>query len=99
MSGEAGDLLREFDVVVTGDDITQGKPSPEAYVLAARELGVLPAECLVIENAPFGVRAARAAGMPCVAICSTLSAHHLQEADIVIDSVMEIPALMLARTT
>jgi pseudouridine-5'-monophosphatase len=59
-----------FDVVVTGDDprIAHGKPAPDIYFLAARELGIEPTRCVAIEDAPAGVDAARAAGMFVVAV-------------------------------
>lgn len=51
-----------FDVVVSGDHVTRAKPAPEAYMLAATMLSVLPAECLVIEDSDTGVAAVRAFG-------------------------------------
>ena len=59
---------RRFQAVVTGDDVTRGKPAPDVFLLAAERLGVPPAGCLVLEDAPLGVAAARAAGMVCVAV-------------------------------
>lgn len=50
------------DVLVTADDVTNGKPDPEGYLAAARKLGVTPGHCLVVEDAEVGVRAARTAG-------------------------------------
>lgn len=58
-------------VLVCAEDVTRGKPSPDAYLLAARELGVSPADCLVVEDAPAGVQAARAAGMTVVGLTTT----------------------------
>jgi beta-phosphoglucomutase len=60
-----------FGAVVTGNDVTQGKPDPQVFLLAAERLGVRPARCVVIEDAPAGVAAARAAGMACVGLLST----------------------------
>jgi HAD superfamily hydrolase (TIGR01509 family) len=57
-----------FDVVVVGDDVERGKPHPEPYLLAARRLGVDPAECLAIEDSPTGVASALAAGCMVVAV-------------------------------
>jgi len=59
-----------FRVVVTGDDprIAHGKPAPDIYLLAARELGAEPAACVAVEDAPAGVEAARAAGMQVIAV-------------------------------
>jgi beta-phosphoglucomutase len=69
-----------FDAIVTGDDVSQGKPDPEPYRTAAAQLGLPPDECLVVENAPLGIRSAKAAGMGCVALETTLSAERLAEA-------------------
>jgi len=57
-----------FQAVATGDEVARGKPAPDVYLLAAGRLGVPPACCLVLEDAPLGVAAARAAGMVCVAV-------------------------------
>ena len=58
-------LLETFPVIVGGDEVRRGKPDPEPFLLAAEKLGASPSECLVLENAPLGIRAARAAGMTC----------------------------------
>lgn len=52
-----------FDVVVTGSEVREGKPAPEIYLLATARLGVAPARSLAFEDAPAGIRSARAAGM------------------------------------
>lgn len=57
--------------LVTADDVTQGKPAPEPYLSGARRLGLAPARCLVIEDAPAGVQAGRSAGMQVLSIAST----------------------------
>jgi len=57
-----------FQAIATGDDVVHGKPAPDIYLLAADRLGVPPACCLALEDAPLGVAAARAAGMVCVAV-------------------------------
>ena len=69
-----------FDAIVTGDEVTRGKPDPEPYRLAAARLGTDPTECLVIENAPLGLRSAAAAGMHRVALETTLPADQLSTA-------------------
>lgn len=74
--------LREaFDFVASRDDVEHGKPDPEIYLLVARELEVSPAECLVIEDSPSGVKAALAAGMSCIAVTTpfTREAIHAQK--------------------
>lgn len=78
--------LEWFDAVITGDDVTRKKPDPEIYLLAATRLGLDPAVCVVFEDAPVGVQAARAAGCRCIAVTNTVSPEELSEADIVVDS-------------
>lgn len=65
--GTAG-LLEMFQAVVTRDDVQNPKPHPEPYLLAARHLGVAPAQCLAIEDSHAGIRAAHAAGMQTVMV-------------------------------
>ncbi len=60
---EASGLLPRFDAICTSSDVEHPKPAPDIYLLAARSLGVDPAQCLVLEDSPTGVRAALAAGM------------------------------------
>ncbi len=57
-----------FDLLVTGDEVTYGKPHPEPYLLAAAQLGVDPAACMAIEDSPTGVASATAAGVPVLAV-------------------------------
>lgn len=57
-----------FRVVVSGDDVTRGKPAPDIYLLAAERLGLAPVCCLALEDALLGVESARAAGMTCVVV-------------------------------
>ena len=75
-----------FETIVSGDDVRQGKPDPEIYRMAAQRLGVDPGECVVIEDAPAGVEAAKAAGMRCIAVTNSVSREQLQGADLVVDS-------------
>jgi sugar-phosphatase len=87
--------LRAPEVVVTFDDVTHGKPHPEPYLLAAERLGVDPARCVVFEDAPAGLAAARAAGCTTVAIAGT---HPLDDlhADLVVTSLAELRTLPAA---
>ena len=73
-----------FDAVVGAHDVTRGKPHPDLFLLAAQRMGVDPAECLVFEDAPHGIEAARRAGMRAVAIATTLPADELGAPDHVI---------------
>ncbi|SED75506.1 sugar-phosphatase [Jiangella alba] len=76
-------------VVVTADDVLRGKPHPEPYLLGAQRLGIEPGRCVVVEDAPSGIAAARAAGMAVVGIVSTHEARQL-EADLVAGSPAEV---------
>ncbi len=64
-------------LLVGAEDVAQGKPHPEGYLRAAQLLGVEPARCVVVEDAPVGVEAARAAGMKVIAVLTTHSAERL----------------------
>ena len=74
-------------LLITGDDVTRGKPEPEPYLLAASRLGLQPAECIVIEDAPAGIQAGKRAGMQVLAIAFTYPRQQLRssEADVFID--------------
>jgi sugar-phosphatase len=71
-------------VMITADDVANGKPHPAPYLKGAELLGASPAECLVIEDAPAGIQSAHASGMKVIALTSTYPAAALNEADIVI---------------
>jgi mannitol-1-/sugar-/sorbitol-6-phosphatase len=77
-------------VLISADDVEHGKPDPEPYLKGARLLGVNPAECLVIEDAPAGIESAHAAGMKVIALMSTYPASELEEADSVIDALSQL---------
>jgi beta-phosphoglucomutase-like phosphatase (HAD superfamily) len=70
-------LQQRPDAIVGGDEGLPGKPEPALFLEAARRLGVAPAQCVVFEDAPFGIEAAGRAGMRAVAICSTHTASEL----------------------
>ena len=73
-----------FSVLVTGNDVTEGKPSPEPYLKAVEMLKVQKNECMVIENAPMGVESAKKAGLYCIAIPTYVEPELLKNADIVL---------------
>jgi len=93
------DLFACFHTVVSGDLVCFGKPDPEPYLRAVNALRLLPRECLVIENAPFGIESAREAGLACVAVATSLPAEHLQDADRIVGSLEELRALLLPAGT
>lgn len=80
----------EIDEVVTIDDVTRGKPAPDPFLEAARRLGVDPADCLVCEDAPSGVAAAKEAGCAVLAVTTTTPASGLTGADLVVESLADV---------
>lgn len=76
-------IVKYFDVIVTVDDINNGKPHPEPYLKAMKKLDSEPAETLVIENAPLGIISAKEAGADCYALETTLDGSHLKGADMI----------------
>ncbi|MFQ5430162.1 MAG: HAD family hydrolase [Phycisphaerae bacterium] len=85
-----------LDAIVTGADVTRGKPDPQVFQLAAERLTLPPGSCIVIEDAPAGVEAARRAGMRCVALAGTTPADALAAADRVVHRLDEIDAAGLS---
>ena len=79
----------DFDVRIFADMIRHKKPHPEVYLTAAKTLGMEPKECLVIEDAPSGLEAGRAAGMKCLALTTSFPAEELTLADWIIKDLSE----------
>jgi len=79
-----------FDVKVAKNHVKSGKPNPEIYFKAASLLEVQPHECVVFEDSIIGVKAAKSAGMKCVAIINTYTAEDLKNADILIKKYKDI---------
>jgi len=77
-------------VMVTADDVAKGKPDPAPYLRGAELLGVNPAECLVIEDAPAGIKSAHAGGMKVIGLTSTYPAAALSEADAVVKKLSQL---------
>jgi mannitol-1-/sugar-/sorbitol-6-phosphatase len=77
-------------VLVTADDVAHGKPNPEPYLKGAERLGFDPSDCLVIEDAPAGIQAARSGAMKVIGITSTYNAGALEHADTVIGNLNQI---------
>ncbi len=78
------DLRRHFDAIVGATDVARGKPHPDVFLEAAKRCGAEPADCIVFEDAPLGVEAARRAGMRAVVLTTTLPAEAFAEFDNVI---------------
>ncbi|WP_433325435.1 HAD-IA family hydrolase [Spirillospora sp. CA-294931] len=81
------------EIVVTAELVTHGKPDPSGYLLAAERLGVDPGECLVIEDAPAGVRAGLAAGATVLAVATSHDASELTEAHLVVPDLSGVSAV------
>jgi HAD superfamily hydrolase (TIGR01509 family) len=90
-----------FSCIRTAEDVVRTKPSPELFLSAAACLGVQPAVCLVVEDSPHGIQAARAAGMGCVAVPGPITRQlELPPADLVIESLDALPLVeILSRFT
>jgi mannitol-1-/sugar-/sorbitol-6-phosphatase len=76
-------------VLVTADDVRRGKPDPEPYLLGARRVGADPARCLVVEDAPAGLAAARSAGMRSIGVTTTHTAADL-DAHVVVEGLQNL---------
>lgn len=79
-----------FNVTVCGSDVQNGKPHPEPYLKALSKLSIKASQAVVIENAPFGIRSAKAAGLTCLALETSLPKRFLTQADCVFDSYSQI---------
>jgi len=79
-----------FDAIACGREVTEGKPSPQIFLLAAEKLKAEPAGCVVIEDAVAGVTGAKRAGMKCVAVANSHPGEKLQEADLIVTSLESV---------
>jgi beta-phosphoglucomutase len=87
-------LSNLFEVIVTGDSVSKGKPAPDPYLKALDSLGIKADEAFVIENAPYGIQSAKSAGLVCIAVTTSLPKEYLQDADVILDSVEEVRKLL-----
>ena len=78
-----------FEVIISGNDITKGKPDPQVFLMAAERLKVLPSESVVFEDATLGVEAAKRAGMRCVGIDRDNHPDLFNKADVVVRDLSE----------
>jgi HAD superfamily hydrolase (TIGR01509 family) len=77
-------------VYINGNDVKNKKPDPELFLLAARYMGIEPANCVVIEDAPNGVQAAKAAGAKCIAVTNSTDAANLCQSDLICESLEQV---------
>lgn len=85
-----GTLQSYFKTIVTSDDVKHTKPDPEGYLLAAKQIEVNPENCVVIEDTPVGIQAAKAADMRVVAVCTSHNANQLTSADMIVNRLSDI---------
>ena len=99
-------LTDDFVIIVSADEVEKGKPHPEGYLLAYKKIREIfsgysdlrPDECLVLEDAPVGIKAAKAAGMTCIAVAHYRPTEQLAEADRVLSDLIGIcPTTLLVR--
>ncbi len=86
-----------FQAIVYGREVTEGKPSPQVFLLAAKKLGVEPEHCAVIEDALAGVAAAKRAGMRCIAVTNTHPKENLSQADLIVDTLEKVTVADIER--
>lgn len=89
-------ILERFEVIVGGDMVTKGKPNPDIFLKAAELLELSPAECIVVEDSPAGIRAACAAGMKAVLVPdrAAITEEIIAMSDVVLRSLQDMPAYM-----
>ena len=88
---EIGLSSSAFDATINGLDVEKKKPFPDIYIKAAERIGLKPEECLVVEDAVSGIKAAKAAGCKCLAVTTSFERAKLSEADWICKSLEEVP--------
>lgn len=88
--GEVLGLKRYLTILVSGETVPRGKPAPDIFLKAARDLGIEPEHCLVIEDAVAGVQAAHAAGMRCIAVAGNRDLPGLRQAELMVKDLTEV---------
>jgi HAD superfamily hydrolase (TIGR01509 family) len=89
-------LIDRFGAVVSGEEVSNGKPDPEIFLLAARRLAVAPGSCVAVEDSPHGVRAAIAAGMACLGVVTAYSTPDQLQATRIVASLAQVAPLDMA---
>ena len=83
-------LMGQFDIITDASSVSKGKPDPEIFLLTAKNLSIPPENCLVFEDAPLGIMAAKAAHMKVISLITTFSREQLPEADLFIDDYTQL---------
>jgi len=94
---KALELEHELTALITEEDVKHGKPDPEIFLLAAERCQAEPQNCVVVEDAPAGIQAAKAAGMKAIAITTTHPREELKDADLIIDNLGELDAVVIEK--
>jgi beta-phosphoglucomutase-like phosphatase (HAD superfamily) len=94
---EAAKIPYKKMVYIHGDHVKNKKPNPELFLLAAEGIGIEPRNCVVIEDAPNGVQAAKNAGAKCIAVTNSTTAENLSQADLVCESLEQIDLDMIRK--
>ncbi len=93
-------IRKFFQVVCTSNDVTNVKPDPELFLLAAKKLGIAPEEAVIFEDSPSGIKAAKAAGIPCIAIPNDITkSMDLSLASRIVNSFLELDLQQLINPT
>lgn len=87
---EAMGLKEHFQAIVCAEDVKEGKPAPDVFLKCAERLGLAPEHCVVLEDAPFGIEAAKAGGMATVGVLTTHSASTMTAADRLVERLDEL---------
>jgi beta-phosphoglucomutase len=87
-------VVNKFEVVVTADEVSHGKPNPQPYRKAVKKLNIDPKESIVIENAPFGIKSAQKVGIYTIAITTSLPKKYLRAADLILSSISKLKTLL-----
>lgn len=88
---EIGIPVSKFQATVNGLDVVNKKPFPDIYIMAAGKIGLKSEECLVVEDAVSGIKAAKSAGCRCLAVATSFNRSRLHEADWICDSLKNVP--------
>jgi beta-phosphoglucomutase family hydrolase len=83
-------IAHYFNIVITAPDVKNGKPAPDVFLAASEKLKIVPSNCIVIEDAPVGIQAAKNAGMKCIALETTHPAKELLAADLIVSDLSKI---------
>ena len=86
------DVLHYFEKIISGEEVKEGKPAPDVYLKAAEAFGVLPSECIAIEDSVMGMRSAKAAGFTCIAYRNSYT-HDYSCANYVVSDFFEVITL------